>query len=75
MGAAGAWTPESMTTKGLTSPKTAEDAALIEDMLQFKPNMMWLLEQTRGFTLTDHDSTAIVELLEYEFYFFERQPE
>eukprot|EP00038_Savillea_parva_P014624 m.11565 g.11565 ORF g.11565 m.11565 type:complete len:1113 (-) comp2855_c0_seq1:63-3401(-) len=62
MGVDGAWMPEPTTSQALIN-----DDDLVEKMLQFKPNMLWLLEQTRGYSLTDHDSAAMVDLLEYRF--------
>jgi hypothetical protein len=59
MGVDGAWAPE---TRALSQEDVDDD--LIEEMLQFKPNLMWLLEQTRGFTITEHDAKAMVDLLE-----------
>ena len=46
MGVDGAWTPELADTVVQNDPE--EEVRMVQQMLQFKPNMLWLLEQTRG---------------------------
>ena len=63
MGVAGAWTgnvAEPVVTK-------EEEGDLIVQMLHFKPNMLWLLEQKRGFDVSERDAQSVIQLLEYHF--------
>jgi hypothetical protein len=43
----GAWTPELADTK-TSEDDPQEEQQLLSQILQWKPNMLWLLEQTRG---------------------------
>ena len=63
MGATGAWTGR--VAKPVITKEEEED--LIVQMLHFKPNMLWLLEQRRGFTVTERDAQSVIQLLEYHF--------
>lgn len=62
----GAWISPSA-TGGSTAGDSRDDSDLVDTMLQHKPNMLWLLEQQRGYSLSEEDATSMVDLLEYRF--------
>jgi hypothetical protein len=53
--------------QGEPAKKNADLSPIEKSVLQYKPNLMWLLEQQRGKSLSDADAEIILESLESLF--------